>query len=85
MDNFQKISLFFKDQSHKSQTEQAVYNYTSPNEIRDRIKKLASENRIGVKETTVVGFIPDEVHKMAYEALSQGNTMAWKTMKHYRM
>ena len=65
--------------------EQTVFNYTRPNEIKQRIESLASQHGIGVKETVIVGYTPDEVYQMAYKALSEGDIMVWKTNQLHRM
>ena len=64
---------------------QHAFNYAKPNEIKERIEMLASEYDIGVKSAAIVGFTPDEVYDLAYQALSKGNAMAWKNSHLHRM
>ena len=64
----------------------SALKYTSPSEIRERVENLASKYNISVSnEATIVGFTPDEVYNMALRALSDGNTMAWRSVQQHRM
>ena len=80
------VEAFICDQGESNgETKLGVFNYSRPNEIKERIKTLASKYNIDVKQTVIVGFTPDEVYDMAYKALSEGDTMAWKNSRLHRM
>ena len=79
------VFLLFLQEESNGEAKLGVFKYTRPNEIKERIKAMASEYNIDVKGTVIVGFTPDEVYDMAYKALSEGDTMAWKNSKLYRM
>ena len=46
---------------------------------------MMSNLEIGLMDTIIVGFTPDEVYKMAHKALTEGDTMAWKHNQLHQM
>ncbi|EDO44840.1 predicted protein [Nematostella vectensis] len=66
-------------------SDEGTFNYTSANNIEERIKEMASTAGVELYGTKVVGYTPEEAYHRAKNALEQGNSTAWETSKEYRM
>ena len=64
---------------------EGLFQYTSPEEIENRVREMAAKKNVKLYGTKLVGFTPEEAYQRAVNALSQENATAWKCSAEYRM
>ncbi|XP_068673500.1 uncharacterized protein [Montipora foliosa] len=79
-----RIEIACNIEASKEPSSDGNFQYTHPEEIETKVRKLAAVRDMQLHGTRLVGFTPDEAYRRAVKALYEGNAMAWKHSE-YRM
>lgn len=81
----QRNKMRLKRNKRRRVSSEGLFQYTSPEEIENRVREMAAKKNVKLYGTKLVGFTPEEAYRRAVNALSQENATAWKCSAEYRM
>lgn len=80
-----RVEIACNVEASKEVSSEGLFQYTSPEEIENRVREMAAKKNVKLYGTKLVGFTPEEAYQRAVNALSQENATAWKCSAEYRM